>query len=223
MDDQNKNLLLATVLSAVVILVWFVAGPMLFPTWFPSEQPALTALPAETSSTAATPTLADSTPTTPALTATAEPQAPRLSVDTPKLSGSISMLGGRIDDLALKTYRQTVDPTSPTVQLLSPVGKDKAYYAVFGFAPGNGLTEADVPGAKTQWTLTNGTTLAPDQPVSMAWTNGKGLTFTRTIGVDKDFLFTITDQVANSGATEARLAPYGIIARHGLPKLLCRP
>ena len=72
----------------------------------------------------------------PALTATAEPEAPRLMVDTPKLSGSISMLGGRIDDLALKTYRQTVDPASPTVQLLSPVGKDKPYYAVFGFAPG---------------------------------------------------------------------------------------
>ena len=59
MDDQNKNLLLATVLSAVVILIWFVAGPMLFPTWFPSDKPALTALPAETATTAATPTVAD--------------------------------------------------------------------------------------------------------------------------------------------------------------------
>ena len=59
MDDQNKNLLLATVLSAVVILIWFVAGPMLFPTWFPSDKPALTALPTETATTAATPTVAD--------------------------------------------------------------------------------------------------------------------------------------------------------------------
>lgn len=219
MDDQNKNLLLATVLSAVVILIWFVAGPMLFPTWFPSEQPALTALPSETATTAATPTVLDEAAAAPALTATAEPEAPRLTVDTPKLSGSISMLGGRIDDLALKTYRQTVDPASPTVQLLSPVGKDKPYYAVFGFAPGNGLTDADVPGAKTQWSLTKGGTLAPDQPVTLSWTNGKGLNFTRTISVDKDFLFTVTDQVANTGTVEARLAPYGIIARHGLPKL----
>ncbi|MEI6801139.1 MAG: membrane protein insertase YidC, partial [Pseudomonadota bacterium] len=109
MDDQNKNLLLATVLSAVVILIWFVAGPMLFPTWFPSDKPALTALPSQTATTAATPTVADGATTAPALTATAEPQAPRLTVDTPKLSGSISMLGGRIDDLALKTYHETVD------------------------------------------------------------------------------------------------------------------
>ncbi len=219
MDDQNKNLLLATVLSALVILIWFVAGPMLFPSWFPSEVANLTALPAPTTTTATPPTVADTATGTPSLTATAAPEAPRLTVDTPKLTGSISMLGGRIDDLALKTYHQTVDPISPTVQLLSPVGKDKPYYAVFGFAPGNGLTEADVPGAKTEWKLTKGGTLSPDQPVSLTWDNGKGLTFTRTIAVDKDFLFTVSDHVANSGTVEARLAPYGIIARHGLPKL----
>ncbi len=215
MDDQNKNLLLATVLSALVIVIWFVAGPMLFPTWFPAETPAtLSALPAVTP-----PTVADATTATPKLTATAEPEAPRLTVDTPKLSGSISMLGGRIDDLSLKTYHETVDTASPNVRLLSPVGKDKPYYAVFGFAPGNGLTEADVPGAKTEWKLTAGATLSPDQPVTLNWANTKGLTFTRTIAVDKDFLFTVTDSVANAGTTEARLAPYGIIARHGLPKL----
>ena len=37
MDDQNKNLILATVLSFLVILGWFVGGPMLFPQWFPEE------------------------------------------------------------------------------------------------------------------------------------------------------------------------------------------
>jgi YidC/Oxa1 family membrane protein insertase len=217
MDDQNKNLLLATVLSALVLVIWFVAGPMLFPTWFPAETPAtLTALPADT---ATAPTVTDTATATPKLTATAEPEAPRLTVDTPKLSGSISMLGGRIDDLSLKTYHETVDKTSPTVRLLSPVGKDKPYYAVFGFAPGNGLTEADVPGAKTEWKLAAGGTLSPDQPVTLTWANAKGLTFTRTIAVDKDFLFTVTDSVANAGTAEARLAPYGIIARHGLPKL----
>ena len=55
--------------------------------------------------------------------------------------------------------------------------------------------------------------------MTLSWTNGQGLNFTRTISVDKDFLFTVADQVANTGTVEARLAPYGIIARHGLPKL----
>ena len=216
MDDQNKNLLLATVLSALVILIWFVAGPMLFPTWFPTNTPNLNALPAETTAAPAAPA---TTTTAPNLTATPEPEAPRLTVDTPKLSGSISMLGGRIDDLSLKTYHETVDPKSPMVRLLSPVGKDKPYYAVFGFSPGNGLTAEDVPGAKTEWKLTKGGTLSVGQPVTLSWENGKGLTFNRTIAVDKDFMFTVTDNVVNAGTTEARLAPYGIIARHGLPKL----
>ena len=216
MDDQNKNLLLATVLSALVILIWFVAGPMLFPTWFPTNTPNLNALPAETTAAPAAPA---TTTTAPNLTATPEPEAPRLTVDTPKLSGSISMLGGRIDDLSLKTYHETVDPKSATVRLLSPVGKDKPYYAVFGFSPGNGLTAEDVPGAKTEWKLTKGGTLSVGQPVTLSWENGKGLTFNRTIAVDKDFMFTVTDNVVNAGTTEARLAPYGIIARHGLPKL----
>jgi YidC/Oxa1 family membrane protein insertase len=216
MDDQNKNLLLATVLSALVILIWFVAGPMLFPTWFPTNTPILSALPSETASTPAAPATATGAPN---LTATPEPEAPRLTVDTPKLTGSISMLGGRIDDLSLKTYHETVDPKSPMVRLLSPVGKDKPYYAVFGFSAGNGLNAEDVPGSKTEWKLTKGGTLSVDQPVTLSWDNGKGLTFNRTIAVDKDFMFTVTDDVANAGTTEARLAPYGIIARHGLPKL----
>ncbi|MGV8989111.1 MAG: membrane protein insertase YidC [Cypionkella sp.] len=218
MDDQNKNLLLATVLSALVILIWFVAGPMMFPSWFPTNTPNLTALPTETTATQVAPPPA-TTSAAPSLTAVPEPEAPRLTVDTPKLSGSISMLGGRIDDLSLKTYHETVDPKSQTVRLLSPVGKDKPYYAVFGFSPGKGLSAEDVPGSKTEWKLTKGSTLSVDQPVTLTWDNGKGLTFNRTIAVDEDFMFTVTDAVVNSGSTEARLAPYGIIARHGLPKL----
>lgn len=226
MDDQNKNLILATVLSFLVILGWFVAGPMLFPSWFPAEQPAnLTAVPADTT-TATAPATAETgaaTGATPAATttleATPQPEAPRLTIDTPKLTGSISLMGGRLDDLSLKTYHQTLDPNSDTVRLLSPVGKDAPYYAVFGWAPGNGLNPEDVPGAKTEWKTTSDGKLDQDHPVTLQWDNGKGLTFTRTIAVDGNFMFTVTDAVANSGSTEARLAPYGIIARHGLPKL----
>ena len=221
MDDQNKNLILATVLSFIVILGWFVAGPMLFPSWFPTQPAAdatLNALPAD--GTTATTPQATTAPTTGAtLEATPQPEAPRLSVDTPKLTGSISMLGGRFDDLSLKTYRETLDANSPTVRLLSPVGQTKPYYAVFGWGAGAGLDVADVPGAKTEWQIATGGTLSPDRPVTLYWENGKGLNFTRNIAVDKDFLFTITDSVANTSTTAASLYPYGIIARHGLPKL----
>lgn len=218
MDDQNKNLILATVLSFLVILAWFVGGPMLFPQWFPEEPVAEQAAAPEA---ATPPTTADAAPAAAATTATEPtPEAPRLTIDTPKLSGSLSLAGGRIDDLSLKTYRETIDPTSPEVRLLSPVGKDHPYYAVFGWLAGNGLEPSDVPDAKTQWAVVSGSTLAPEQPVTLQWKNTKGLTFTRTLSVDENFMFTVTDKVENAGSAEARLAPYGIVARHGLPKLM---
>ena len=222
MDDQNKNLILATVLSFLVILGWFVAGPMLFPSWFPTETATkvpLTALPADqTAPTAAT----DTTAKAASLDATPQAAAPRLTLETPKLFGSISTLGGRFDDLSLRTYRKTVSPESENVKLLTPVGtaagSGPAYYAVFGFQPGQGLTAADVPGYDTLWQAVSGK-LEPDHPVTMTWANDKGLKFTRTIAVDADFMFTVTDKVDNTGTATANLASIGVIARHGLPKL----
>jgi YidC/Oxa1 family membrane protein insertase len=221
MDDQNKNLILATVLSFLVILGWFVGGPMLFPQWFPTETQAVdTAAPASTDAAAPAPSTAAGTATAPDAPSTEPlPEAARLTIDTPKLSGSISMLGGRLDDLSLKTYHETVEPGSPTVRLLSPVGKDTPYYAVFGWAPGAGLTADDVPGAKSEWKIASGGTLSPGKPVTLHWENGKGLNFTRTIAVDDNFMFTVTDGVENTGTTPASLYSYGQIARHGLPKL----
>ncbi|HMQ58750.1 MAG TPA: membrane protein insertase YidC, partial [Rhizobiaceae bacterium] len=49
-------------------------------------------------------------------------QFARVVIDTPKLSGSVNLKGGRIDDLRLKDYHETVDKTSPLIELLSPSG-----------------------------------------------------------------------------------------------------
>ena len=215
MEDQNKNLILATVLSFLVILVWFIGGPMLFPSWFPAEQttPAeLTALPADVAPPAAAISTGES------LDAPEPTEAPRVMLDTPKLSGSISMLGGRLDDLSLKTYRQTVDPDSRNVQLLSAAGSAVPYYAVFAFQPGAGMEASDVPGFSTLWQAVGGS-LTPESPVTLTWQNGKGLAFTRTVAVDENFMFTVTDKIDNTSATVANLAPISVIARRGLPKL----
>ena len=92
MDGQNKNLILATALSFLVILGWFVAGPLLFPQWFP-ETPVVDA--SQTAATEAVPPAANDTETTAATEATSTeplPDAPRLASDKPKLSGSLSVL-----------------------------------------------------------------------------------------------------------------------------------
>jgi YidC/Oxa1 family membrane protein insertase len=216
-EQNNKNLILAMVLSAAVMIVWFV----LFP---PPEPVADLTTPAGTEAVAplvpsADPTVDAQAGAAQAGAAPAVPEAPRLTIDTPKLSGSLSLLGGRIDDLSLKGYRETLEPGADTVHVLSPVGEDLAYYSVFGWLPGSGLAAGDVPDAMTEWQLAGGDTLAPGAPVSLRWDNGKGLTFLREISVDEDFMFTVTDRVENVSAGTVTLQPYGIIARHGLPQL----
>ena len=220
MDDQNKNLLLATALSFLVILVWYVfIAPPELDTPAPSAESAIVQT-APSGSIAAVPQSAGGADTSSASTpATEASSAPRLPILSPKLEGTISLLGGRVDDLSLRGYHETLDPNSPIVSLLSPVGSDNAYYALFGWAPGTSLTAQDVPGTDTLWSVESGETLTPETPVVLKWESPAGLIFRRQISIDEDFLFDIVQSVENPTQNEFKAAPYGIIARHGLPDL----
>ncbi|MEP5807414.1 MAG: membrane protein insertase YidC, partial [Roseobacter sp.] len=138
-------------------------------------------------------------------------------IETDRVSGSISLLGGRIDDLALKDYRETQADDAPIVTMLSPVGSADAYYSLYGWAAGSGVDPSNVPGPNTEWTLTNGNVLTADDPVTLTWDNENGLIFTRTIAIDADYMFSITQSVENGSDATVTLAPYGILARHGEP------
>lgn len=219
MDNQNKNLILATALSFVVILVWFI----LFP---PPEQEALdpnapivaegNAPTAVIDGVATAPSAAPGA--APAAVATEEAvEAPRVALDTARVEGSISLTGGRIDDLRLKDYHETIEEGSPTVQILDPVGSTAPYYALYGWAPGTGLGLDSVPGANTEWALEDGTTLTVDTPVTLRWDSPEGLVFRRLVEIDEDYMFTVTQSVENTGSAAVSLAPYGILARHGEP------
>jgi YidC/Oxa1 family membrane protein insertase len=221
MDDQNKNLILATALSFLVILVWFLV--------FPPEEPVTDPnAPVGTEQTNATPEMAVTPPAASAparsvsgagsVQANAEgEQAARVPVETPRVEGSISLLGGRIDDLSLKDYKETQDPGSPIVRLLSPVEEENSYYALHGWAPAGALTFDDVPGPNTVWEVQSGSKLGIGAPVNLQWDNGNGLIFRRTIAIDENFLFTVTQSVENTTGAEVRMQPYGIVAQHGEP------
>ncbi|MCA3454628.1 MAG: membrane protein insertase YidC [Rhodobacter sp.] len=211
MDDQNKNLILATALSFLVIMAWFFFFPPPEPVAPPATQPAVSV----TEAPAAAPPAVTAGGTAPAVQAV--PETARISIDTELITGSISLQGGRIDDLKLKKYPITLDPNSDIVRLLSPVGQTGAYYALYGWAPGGDLAFEDVPGPNTEWTVAAGSTLSLDQPVTLRWDNGKGLIFSRTVEIDKNYMFTVTQAVENAGGSDVTLAPYGIVARHGTP------
>jgi YidC/Oxa1 family membrane protein insertase len=221
MDDQNKNLILATVLSLIVIVVWL--------TVFPPPQPDPVPVAEATSQTGpegdvvTIPSAVSDVAGNQAVTAvvdeveTASKTAPRVDIDTPRMTGSISLLGGRIDDLSLKDYRVSLEPGSDIVRILTPVGTPSAYYALYGWAPGAGLTQDDVPSANTVWATESGSRLSPQSPVTLVWDNGNGLTFRRLLTVDEEYMFSVTQSVDNQTGAPVSLAPYGVLARHGEP------
>ena len=157
-------------------------------------------------------------PAAPALTRDAALQTTaRVRIETPSLRGSIALAGARIDDLVLAKYRETVDPKSPNVVLFSPSGAPHPYYAEYGWAVGNGVTQA-MPARDTVWRVEKEAPLTPASPVTLIWDNGQGLVFRRTIAVDADYLFTVTEQVENKTGAEITLHPFSLISRHGTPK-----
>ncbi len=220
MEDQNRNLILAMALSIGVILIWSILFPPEIPAEDPAADPAVVlAVDENGNEIALTPPAADAA--TVASTEGAQPvqavETARVDIETDALSGSIALTGGRLDDLLLRDYFETLDDDSPNVRLLSPVGESGAYYALYGWSPAGDLAYEDVPGAETPWEVESGDVLTEATPVTLVWDNGNGLIFRRTIEVDEHFLFTITQSVENTTDAEVRLAPYGIVARHGLP------
>ncbi|MFC4351981.1 membrane protein insertase YidC [Fodinicurvata halophila] len=143
-------------------------------------------------------------------------EGPRVAVDTPKVEGSISLVGGRLDDLTLKRYHETIDEESPNIELLNPVGSARPYYADFGWAAGG--EGVAVPRSDSEWGLEEGETLTADTPVTIRWDNGEGLVFRRTYAIDQDYMVTVTQEVENTGAGTVTLAPYGLISRTGTPE-----
>jgi len=216
MDDQNKNLILATALSFLVILVWFVLFPPPEPAPIPEQSEITTAQGDEVQAPSASGTGTVGEATASAEETLPEDQAPRVQIDTPRLKGSLSLSGGRIDELFLKDYKVSIKEGAPIVELLSPVGSESAYYALYGWAPGAGVTGTDVPGPNTLWALEQGETLGVDAPITLVWRNENGLTFRRTISVDEDYMFSVTQSVENATEAEVGMAPYGILARHGI-------
>jgi YidC/Oxa1 family membrane protein insertase len=142
--------------------------------------------------------------------------AQRITINTPALSGSIAVEGARFDNLHLKTYRDTLDEDSDTVELFRPAGAEHAYFAQFGWT---GQNLSGLPDAGAPWTISSeNTVLSPGQPVALSYRTDEGLIFTRQIEVDDQFMFTITDIVGNGSQSPVTVAPFGTVQRRGWPE-----
>ncbi len=235
MTEENRNLILAFSLSMLVLFGWFyfVDRPRM------DAEKTQMEVTAQQTPQAGAPAGADVSDipqpgATPA-DVTAAPESggvggalvsreammartPRIRIDNGQVHGSISLQGGRLDDLTLAAYRETVSPDSAEIILLSPAGTPEPYYAEFGFVAADG-GKIPLPDHQTVWSGDVKQVLRPGQPVTLQWDNGAGLKFTRKIEVDEHYLFTISERVENSGAAPVSLMPYGLVSRHYTPKI----
>jgi YidC/Oxa1 family membrane protein insertase len=207
MSDQN-NLIMAIALSALVLLTWqyFVYASR-------HQRPAS---PERAAGSLAFSGIA--MPYTPPFErAQLLVGSPRVAIDARSLSGSVALMGGTIDDVSLRAYRETLAGGSPPIRLLSPATSRQPFYAEFGWADATADSDLDLPSAQTLWRQTDIGPLGPGHPVRLEWTNRHGLIFGRTISVDDRYLFTIRDEVTNNGVDPVRLAPFARVVRHGTP------
>ena len=219
MDDQNKNLILATVLSCVVLVVWlYIFPPSSQVEYFSNNDigPENTLNSGSNLESVSTPTIEISKEESREL---ALEKSERITIETKRLSGSISLNGGRIDDLQLLDYNVRLNDESEKVTLLSPAGAPNAYFTMYGWAPAGSLNFDEVPGASTKWNVDGNSILTESTPISLTWDNKAGLTFRRDISIDKDYLFSIKQTVENNSDKIVRMRPYGIIARKGEPDM----
>lgn len=137
----------------------------------------------------------------------------RVPITTPSITGSLALTGGRIDDLQLSQYWVTT-ARKQHVELFTPLGADRSYFAEFGWLGANGQS---LPGGDAAWRPLTTNALSPGHPVTLAFDTVDKLSFRRTISVDAKYMFTVVDQVANNSGRAVQLAPYARVERNGLP------
>ncbi len=206
--EDRRNIIVAVLLIGLILLGW----PYITGRFFPNNDAASSDV--ATSEQAAPPAnpkvvLPSSAASERSLKA-ALSDGGRVQIDTPKLDGSISLTGARIDDMMLKNYRVGVDKDTPEVRLLSPAGTKGAYFARFGWL-GEGI---ELPGDKTVWQA-SGPRLTPNSPVTLSWANDTGQIFQLALAIDENYLITVDQKVANQGGAPVAIRPYGLISRRG--------
>ena len=237
---EQKNLFLAIALSALIMVgfQWWSASQQPPQETLTAEQqkaaqskPGTPSTPSMPATSTATPGSAPSAPSAPGMAVpvpggadSAAQQAevvkkalaasPRLKIASPRVRGSISLVGARFDDLILNDYRETIEEGSNNISLLLPFGSANPYYADFGWVSADTKT----PDAATVWTANN-PTLAPQSPVSLSWQNADGVKFIQDISLDDNYMFTIKQRVVNSGSKPITVFPFGRISRTGTPEI----
>ena len=216
---DQKNFIVAIVLSVVIILGWQTLFPPKHPTPPQQQTTSQSGQPnapagGQTSGQPGAPQAPAAQPAQPQTVSREEAlsRSPRVTFSTPELLGSIALKGARLDDVRLAKHREELDPKSPPVPVLSPVGGEHPYYAEFGWTSSDAGVK--VPGPDSVWTASS-PTMEVGKPVHLTWDNGAGLIYALDVSLDEHFMFSVKQSVENKTDKPVTLFPWGLVVRFG--------
>jgi YidC/Oxa1 family membrane protein insertase len=212
---ENKNVLLAVILSTAILIGWSF--------YFENPEEAQRKRAeiqgkTETKTSIQKPEAPQPSKASPAKSISrneALKESDRVLIENKNLSGSISLRGALIDDIILKNYQETLDPNSKSIVLLSPKKYEQGYFVESGWA----TTKSDikVPDNNSLWQIKEGKKLTPNSPITLEWNSREGLIFSKKIEIDDKYLFKITETVRNDKNRAIDLFHYGQITKNAKP------
>ena len=140
----------------------------------------------------------------------------RIKFENENIKGSISLLGGTIDDLTFKKYTKTLNGNDQII-LLNPKKINDGYFVETGWVTNN--KNIDLPDSNTLWNIEGNNKLSPNNPIKLVWSNKQGIKFQKNIKIDNQFLFTINQKIINNSEKTYDFYPYGQIVRNKAPQV----
>ena len=140
----------------------------------------------------------------------------RVKFENENIKGSISLIGGTIDDLIFKKYTKTLNGNDQIV-LLNPKKFIDGYFVETGWVTNN--KNIDLPDVNTLWILEGNNKLSPSNPIKLVWNNNQGIRFEKNIKIDNQFLFTVDQRIINNSEKTYNFYPYGQIVRNKAPQV----
>ncbi len=211
MDQKRLFLAIATSIAILVVFQYLMPPA---PRHVPPPPAAALVAPPPAGVPAGVPAGAPQVPAQSAAAPAVPKEVPRVKIDGPRVAGSISLLGARLDDVVLRDYRETIDKYSPLVRVLEPRSDDHPYYVQFGWSAGPG-TQIKLPDNDTVWSGSGEVT--PDKPALLTWDNGDGQTFEITVSIDDNYMFAVRQLVRNAGGQPVSVYPWSRIRRDYTP------
>ncbi len=210
---DSKNVIAAISLSAAVIIIYglFFAPPPPDPKKINNEKNNIV------ESTSEAPSLDQNVEVSKISRNEAIENEDRVQFENSTVIGSISLVGGSIDDLTFKKYTNTLNGDDNVI-LLNPKKVEDGYYIETGWATAN--KNINLPNSKTIWTIEGNNKLTPNSPIKLSWTNDQNIKFIKDISIDDQYLCKVNQTIINNSEKTYNFYPYGQIIRNLAPEII---